>query len=580
MLGPSLCQPETMSSSQTKTQPAVEDRDKPDAWGGARGNNGEMRDGLVICDDLGAIAYLDQAAEYLMGVEARMILGQPLDTVLKPVDRDGRPQDWRWPQAIADGGSPFARQSVSAIPCQMDAGYTLLCKLVRVDSMVAMVLIRPAGRSDRNDPRRLAYLANHDPLTGLPNRAAIREHIDLLHRAARISLRPYAVLLLDLDHFKIINDRFGHASGDQVLTQVARRIPAHIREGDRVGRWGGEEFLCLLPHVDRTRACEIAERIRAGIESSPIEQGERQIRMTTSIGVAAFPEDGDDPDALLAKADQALYEAKRSGRNRIRAPHDRQNDVFALADLIELALREKRLAATYAPILDLASGEPRGEQASAHIMLPGGGVLEAEQFRAAAEQLNLVHRVDHRIIRFAVERCVGRTLELEPIPTMLVAFSADYLRHPDLVADVLDTIRAQCMRCGHLLGEVKPLVVEITHRHLMQDIHEAKQILAPFVEMGLRLAIDDFGYGHSSISYLIELPVELIKIESSLVQRARTEQRVHEMLQGIQSLAADLGVITIADGVDDAETLDMLCGMGIDWGMGRYFLPAAASSTV
>ena len=560
--------PDRIRQAPGPTRPRERAGDEDHAW--------YLRNGLVICDERGAIAYVDHSAEHLIGVDGGLILGRALDEVIKPIGEDGTEQAWSTAQTARDTRGRARGAPAPPISCRVNGGRALICEPFRIDSILGLVLI---GQIDGADPsRRLAYLASHDALTGLPNRAAIRERLGMLHDAAGIGVQPYSVLLLDLDHFKIVNDRFGHASGDQVLSEIARHIPAQLRDIDRVGRWGGEEFLCLLPRVDGRQAQDVAERIRAEIAAAPVAHEERRIRITTSIGVASYPRDGAEPDALLAKADQALYEAKRAGRNRIRTPQGHRGNVFALADLIEQALADGRLVPGFEPIVDLTSGEPRGEQASARILLPHDATMQTEQFRPAAEQLSLIHRVDHRVIRLAIERCAERAIEQSVTPSMLVDFSADFLRHPELVEDVLGLIHRQCERCADLLGEVKPLVVEISHRHLMQDIHEAKQILAPFVDLGLRLAVDDFAHGHASLSYLIELPIELIKIEPSLTRRARREQRALEMLQGIQSLAGDLGVITIAEGVDDAETFEMAQNLGIDWGQGRYFSASHGSA--
>lgn len=527
------------------------------------------RDALVLCDSRGAVAYLNELAEHLLCLDGRLARGRHLDSLLPLTHLDGERLGWERISRLARSKVLPPRHQPCRLTRPDGSEQRLRCEPLAVDTLTALILA-PEG-IPWEDPRALAYRASHDALTALPNRAALQERLLLLHRSAQFLGAPYGLLLLDLDHFKVINDRFGHASGDQVLVAMGRRLQTLVRSLDTVGRWGGEEFLCLLPQVDRAAALEIAERVRSGIEEAPVEYERRMIRVTASIGVVSFPSDGGDPDTLLAKADSALYESKRSGRNRVHCHTGTSGNIFALASLIETALGRDQLLPAYQPVVDLESGEVRGEEVLARILGPDDQWLAAATFIPAAEQLNLVHRVDHRIIQHAIRHCVARTLRCEGPANLFVNFSADFLRHPELVAEILETMERQCSRCATYIGRDKPLVVEITERQFLQDVEEAKQVLAPFIELGLRLAIDDFGAGHSSLNYLAELPVEFLKIEGSLIRRMKGERRVRDVVQGIQSLATDLGVITVAEGVEDRETLDLLRDIGVDWGQGYLF---------
>ena len=529
-------------------------------------STGCIGDAFLVCDSQGTLAYLNGAAESLLALDARLILGRPLDSILHLRAEDGQRFGWERLTGLARRKSAIPVRALCRLVRNDGSEHVVSCETVAVDALVAMVLVQE--RSAAEDHKMLAYRASHDALTGLPNRAALQERLALLHQSADSLGSTYGLLLLDLDHFKVINDRFGHTAGDRALAQIGQRLAETVRDGDTVGRWGGEEFLCLLPQVDRHRAAEIAERVRAGIEAAPVKDDKRQIRVTASIGAVAFPDDGGDPDLLLAKADSALYEAKRAGRNRVRCHTGSSSEVFRVADTIESALRKNHVRAAYQPIVDLVTGEVRGEEALARIERPDGQWMAAGDFIPAAEQLNLVHQIDHRIIQQAIRRCVQRTLAGLPPHAMFVNFSADFLRHPRLVQDILDTVKQNCALCEPQLSGSKPLVLEITERQFMHDTEEARQILEPFRELGLRFAIDDFGAGHSSLDYLAELPVQFVKIEGSLVRRIVTEPRVRAVVRAIQSLAADLGVVTVAEGIEDQATLDIVRHIGIDWGQG------------
>lgn len=540
-------------------------------------------DALIILDAAGRVTFMNASAEALLGVDRQLLSGHALGDFLSGTPANGASRTW-WTRVAALGrppGAPAKRHQGCTIQTADGSPRRVTCEVFDLAPHTLLILTPEDGPAA--DPKVLAYRANFDGLTGLPNRAALQERLTLLHRSASTLGKCYGLLLLDLDHFKVINDRFGHAAGDHALAAAGRRIAEQVRDRDMVGRWGGEEFLCLLPEVDRAKAEEIAERVRAGVAATPVEHEERQIRITASIGAVAFPADGDDPDTLLAKADSALYEAKRAGRNQVRCHTASSANVFSLANLIENALASDRLLPAYQPVIDLNTGELRGEEALARIRRPAGDWLAASAFVPAAEQLNLVHRIDHRIIQRALARCADRVLSGALPGVLFINFSADFLRHRDLVADAIASMKSQCDRCGDLLGADKPLVIEITERQFLADTEEARQVLAPFRELGVRLAIDDFGAGYSSLHYLAELPVDFVKIEGTLVRRMASEPRVRAVVQGIQSLATDLGVITVAEGIEDDATLDLLRRIGVDWGQGYLFgrpaVPVAWAAT-
>jgi len=529
----------------------------------------EFSDALIVCDASGIVGYMNAQAERLLGLDGGLVVGRPLLSLLLLEMPAGELLDQELISylCLRPGSSRLCEGCTLVRQDGHRVG--IACDLVAIGPGSVLVVLRPAD--DGGERNTLTYRATHDSLTGLLNRCCVQERLENLHRAAEAQRGAYSLLLLDLDHFKIVNDRFGHATGDQVLAQVGRRIAHKVRELDTVGRWGGEEFLCLLPQVNRSLAEEIAERIRAGLEIEPVEYQGRRIRITSSIGVATYPDDGLHPDALLAKADAALYEAKRSGRNRIQSGTRHAGNVFALANIIEKSLKEDRVRPAYQRVVNLVTGEECGLEALARIQLDNLQVMDATYFIPAAEQLHLVHLIDHRIIQNALMRCVDRTLADQPVPAMFVNFSADFLRHPDLVEDILDTVRQQCALCGDRIGEINPLVIEITERQFMEDMSEAREALKPLLDMGLRIAIDDFGAGYSSLNYLAELPVSFIKLERSLVQRVTTEPRVCAILRGVQELAADLGVITIAEGIESEDSYQALQRLGVDWGQGYYF---------
>lgn len=417
----------------------------------------------------------------------------------------------------------------------------------------------------------IAHQAAHDALTGLLNRRELQQALWRVHANAERHGQSYTVMLFDLDRFKLINDCYGHDQGDEVLRWVAAAAAKTVRRGDWLGRWGGEEFLCILPETTYPEAYEIAERLRAGIEALEISCNDRVLHVSTSVGLAVYPQDGDAPDALLCTADSALYEAKRAGRNRIQGGNMSRASIFSIASSLEEALRENRIQPAFQPIVELASGNRVAEEALARLVLGPGQAVDAGRFIEAASNLQIAHRIDSLIIERTIRRCARQMEETGQSIKHFVNTSADLFRHPDLIQSILDVAKSACASCQEDGADGKPLVIEITEREFIGDTRHVRRVLAPLIDFGLTVAIDDFGSGYSSFQYLADLPVSFLKIEGSLVRRIKHEAHVRAIVRGIRDIARDLGVLTVAEQIEDAQTRDILREIGIDWGQGYYF---------
>jgi diguanylate cyclase (GGDEF)-like protein len=417
---------------------------------------------------------------------------------------------------------------------------------------------------------RLLHMATHDQLTGALNRRGLQERIDAELTRSRRHGKPFALILLDIDRFKLVNDGFGHRAGDMVLKRIAQATADFVRGEDVVGRWGGEEFLCLLPETPSDEAALIAERMRAQIAATAIDVGTTTLSVTASFGYACYPRDGEDPDRLIASADGALYQAKYSGRDRVVGAAGLGVSVHSMANLLDAAVREGRIVAAYQPIIDLATGMTVAEEALARIVTPEGEILEAGKFIDAASRLQLLHRVDHAILSQAFAHCVTGLQGGMSSLSHFVNISADLLRHREMVEQLLDAARAHCSACAGLIGETKPMVIEITERELLNDIDTALELLTPFIDFGLRLALDDFGSGYSSYQYLAALPISFIKIDGDLIRRLH-DPKVCAIVEGMQETADKLGITTLAEFVEDDRTEAILKKIGVNWAQGYYY---------
>ncbi|MFK5912957.1 MAG: EAL domain-containing protein [Woeseiaceae bacterium] len=436
-------------------------------------------------------------------------------------------------------------------------------------------------RLNKNNPspRPLVYQFSHDALTRIANRSTLQQSIDHLHSSYRkIENTTYSLLLIDVDRFKLINEHYGHHQGDQLLQLLAERLQHTIRDKDNIGRWGGEEFLCLLPDTDIDTAVKIAERFCSIISTQPFnlqnknhpDKREQHVPLSISIGVANYPHDGLGPDDLFRIADSTLQQAKSNGRNRIHSSLQNTENTISIGTQLEKALNEDRITPVYQPIFSLSTGQKVAEEALARIKTSSGKLIEAGEFIDAAVELQLVHRIDHKIIKEMLKRCAEGFIDnSSPLPHF-VNMSADLLRHPELVKDIIEFAMKKAYETGQLQHEVKPIVIEITEQELLGDMDEIKTILAPFIDFGIQLAIDDFGSGYSSLTYLADLPIKYLKFDGALIKRIANEDKARKIINGIQKMAESLELITIAEHIEDQKTLDILREIGVSWGQGYY----------
>ena len=391
--------------------------------------------------------------------------------------------------------------------------------------------------------------------------------LESVHRQSVTLTRGFGIVLFSIDRFRLINSRFGPAQADEVLRRVGTAARQALPRKAAVGRWGGDEFLCLLADADDEMSYRTAEQLRLRIANLVIPLGDGVATVTASFGVACYPASGRDIGALLSAAGAALHEAKRRGRNRVVAAGGVQSPVHRVAGLVETALREERVMPAYQPIFDLDSGRLVAEEALARIITTDERVLEAHEFIDAAAELQLTHRIDRVIIASALERCAANSARGTQLP-IFVNVSGSLLHHPELIREFLGRALAQREAAGERRADT--IVIEITERELLGDLPDAKRLLMPFVDLGLKLALDDFGSGYSSFQYLADLPVSFLKIDGRLILRLQ-ESRIRAIVRGIHNTAKELGLTTLAEFVEHERQANILREIGVDWAQGYYF---------
>jgi diguanylate cyclase (GGDEF)-like protein len=416
----------------------------------------------------------------------------------------------------------------------------------------------------------LQRIALTDPLTSLPNRRAAEECLQKEGARTPRDGHGFALALVDLDHFKMVNDRYGHAVGDEVLKAVASRFESGLREGDWVARWGGEEFLFVLHGSTLEQAADIMERLADQARAAPIQTSVGAISLSFSAGVAAFGTNDSGIQPMLEQIDHAMYRAKADGRDQVKTVA--QSSVPWNSALLRQALAENRVRQASQPIVDLQSGQVIADEALARIESATGEIVEAKDFVDMAEGLGLMAEIDRQVIRGVMQRCVVR-MDQGGAPDFahFVNVSPQFLARRDLVEEMLENAMGYCQTCSVMLGPVKPLVLELTERQRIVSLEKLRADLQPFIDFGFRLALDDFGSGYSSYLYLAHLPVSFLKIEGWLVSHMRQDRKVAGIVESLASFARKEGMRTVAEHVEDAETARILADMGVDYGQGWHF---------
>ena len=427
---------------------------------------------------------------------------------------------------------------------------------------------------------RAERLALFDGLTGLPNRHLLADRASQAIDIARRSDEPLAVLFLDLDHFKNVNDSLGHRVGDSLLTQLASRLRGAVREQDTVARMGGDEFVLVLPLTDIAGAAHLASKLMA-LASAPFQVDGQELTVTPSMGIAMFPTDGDDFDTLCKCADAAMYRAKRDGRNAYRFFTSEMQAQSARALLLENALRRAQercqLSLHYQPQFALdASGEPRiiGAEALLRWQHPELGWVSPAEFIPIAEASGLILPIGEWVLREALSQLKRWDDAGLPALTMAVNLSAVQFRHDDLPELVDRVLREVDMPADRL-------ELELTEGAAMDNPSMAIAVMNELHARGVQLSIDDFGTGYSSLAYLKKFRVSKLKIDQSFVRDLTDDVEDRAIVDAVIRMAAALGLQTLAEGVETEGQLDFLRSHGCQAVQGFLFsraLPADAFS--
>ncbi len=456
-------------------------------------------------------------------------------------------------------------------------------ELLRLATHIGTQLGRVIERKRAADRLIDAY---QDPLTGLPNRALLLEDLQLaIRRRAHDQKYRFAVLFLDLDRFKVVNDSLGHVAGDRLLVETARRIKACVRRPERqsqhpgfpeqrpdtVARLGGDEFVVLLSDIhDNSDAIRAAERIERAL-ATPFDLGTQQVTTSASIGIALSVTGYDDPQVVLRDADSAMYRAKASGTMRYAvfdpAMHESAMARLQLESELRLAVERNELTLHYQPLIALADNRIIGFEALVRWRHPQRGTIGPADFVPLAEETGLIQPIGRWTLQAAC-RQMREWLDRFGDEELMVAVnvSAKQFAHPDLVLFIAEVLATTSLPASHLS-------LELTESVAMDRVDQSAQTLEQLKALGIRIAIDDFGTGFSSLAYLHQLPVDVLKVDSKFVSRLEGDAAGVEIVRAILALAAALDLAVVAEGIETAHQFALLRALGCKYGQGYFIAP-------
>jgi diguanylate cyclase (GGDEF)-like protein/PAS domain S-box-containing protein len=521
---------------------------------------------VAILDESGTVSYCSPAVEGVLDVQPESLIGVRLWDRVHP--EDAPVVERLVAETIADRASSHRAEFRLRHRDGAWRHIEAICRDMRQEPEVHGLVLNAGDVTERKSlERELAHRAFHDALTELPNREMLVDRLgQALARSARGGQRT-ALLFVDLDSFKIINDTLGHLAGDDLLVSVAQRLRASVRAGDTAGRMAGDEFILLLEDlssVDEARI--VAERFQTQLRT-PIALGEQSVVVGASIGIAySDGRDGILPDDLLRRAEVAMYAAKNRGKSQI-AWYDASMTRTSL-DRLELeadmrrALDNGEFRVWYQPIVDLETGQVNGVEALVRWQHPTRGLIAPDKFISVAEDTGLIVPIGRSVLR---EACCQAHVWQETLPlTVSVNLSARQFQHPGLLEDV-----ASALAESGLPPEL--LKLEVTESVAMDSGVGTIQTFQALRGLGVRLAIDDFGTGYSSLAYLKRFPVDTLKIDRSFVDGVASDEQDAAIVRSVVALARTLGLRVTAEGIETPSQLEALRALSCDEGQGYFF---------
>ena len=531
-----------------------------------------VSDGVLAVDAGGNITHMNGVAEKLSGWPLHEAIGRPLADVFNIIDgKTRRPAECPYAKVMRENKT--IGFGMNSILLRRDGGEfgieDTLTQLRDTSGKVTggLLVFRDVSET-RGMALKMAYLAQHDALTDLPNRALMHDRLVQAIVLARRHQRKAALLYMDLDHFKNINDSLGHPIGDKLLQVVADRLLTCVRYSDTVSRQGGDEFVVLLAEIEQPHDAALCAEKMLNALATPIAIDSHQLYITLSIGISIYPEDGEDAETLIRNADTAMYHAKASGRANFQffrqAMNDRVVQRQSLEDSLRNALERHEFVLHYQPKIDLENGAITGVEALVRWEHPEQGLISPALFVPVAEECGLMQKIGLWGLREACRQAQAWLRAGLDLQRIAVNISAPEFRARDLVNDIR-TILKETGLPGDLLE------LELTEGALMIDLETAQTRLMELKQLGVHIAIDDFGTGYSSLSYLKRFPIDTLKIDRSFVQCMTKDPADAAIVSAVIGMGKSLNYRVVAEGVETQEQHLFLQANLCDESQGHHF---------
>lgn len=535
-------------------------------------------DAVLTTDLAGKVSYMNKMAVTMTGWPCEEALGQPLSEVFKVVGGPHRVTEHSTAQRAIDEDAVIGL-AIDSVLLRRDGTEAAIEDSAapihdREGRVIGAVIVFHDVSLSRAMSARMTHLAQHDFLTGLPNRALLTERLSRAIGQADRHHKRVALLFLDLDNFKKINDSLGHAIGDQLLVSVANRLGSGMRVTDTVSRQGGDEFVVLLAEIEKPEdAAQVADKLIAAFALPHVIDG-HELHVTLSIGISLYPDDGSNTDIVLQNADTAMFHAKAIGRNNYQFFRAEMNlravQRLAIENGLRQALKLGQFELQYQPKINLESGQMTGAEALIRWHDPANGLIYPDQFISIAEECGLIVPIGRWVLGEAC-RQVQSWLDqgLDAVPVSINISSVEF-RHKDFLDAVAGTLKETSLAPAFL-------ELELTESILMHNAAASATTLKALKDMGVRLAIDDFGTGYSSLSYLRRFPIDTLKIDQSFVRDIASDGDNATIVSAVIGMGRNLQQRVIAEGVETTKQLDLLKEKRCDEGQGFHFshpLPA------
>jgi diguanylate cyclase (GGDEF)-like protein/PAS domain S-box-containing protein len=528
-------------------------------------------DAVICTDATGNITYLNLVAEKMTGWSRQEAGGRPMAEVFRIMDATSR-ETTPDPMEAAFGQDRTVHLPSNCILIRRDGFEIPIEDSVspihdREGEATGAVIVFHDVSAARAMALEIVHSAQHDFLTGLPNRLLLNDRLGQAIAFARRHTKKVAVLFLDLDGFKHINDSLGHPIGDKLLQSIAKRLVDCVRGSDTVSRQGGDEFVVLLSEVEQSEDAAITavRMLRAVAEAHSI--GQHDLHVTTSIGVSVYPDDGQDAETLIKNADTAMYQAKENGRQGYQffkpAMNVRAVERQSIEESLRRAVERREFALLYQPKINLRTGEITGAEALIRWTHPTRGPVPPAQFIPVAEECGLILPIGNWVLREACRQARAWTDAGLPLGTMGVNISAMEFRDEHFLEGVFAILKDTELDPGSL-------ELELTESVLMKRAASTESILKALRARGVRVAVDDFGTGYSSLSYLRKFPIDALKIDQSFVRQITSAPDETTIVTAIISMGRSLKLRVIAEGVETQEELAFLQAHQCDEAQGYY----------